>query len=71
MHTNPPDRLLRLKTVLDRTGLSRSTMYQKMDAGTFPKSVRISARCVGWRESAVEEWMRHPMFYEAADHLPE
>lgn len=71
MHTTPPDRLLRLKTVLDRTGLSRSTMYRKMDAGTFPRNVRISARCVGWRESAVEAWMRNPMFYDVGEHSQE
>lgn len=67
MHTNPPDRILRLNAVLDRTGLSRSTLYRKMQNGTFPKNVRISTRCAGWRESAVEAWMRNPMFYEAAD----
>ena len=33
-----PDRILRLKTVLERTGLSRSTMYRKMQNGTFPKN---------------------------------
>jgi prophage regulatory protein len=68
MHTNPPDRILRLNAVLDRTGLSRSTLYRKMQNGTFPKNVRISTRCAGWRESAVEAWMRNPMFYEAAEH---
>jgi prophage regulatory protein len=66
-----PDRILRLKTVLDRTGLCRSTLYRKMDAGTFPKNVRISARGVGWRESAVEAWMRNPVFYEVSEHSQE
>lgn len=65
MQTNAPDRILRLNAVLDRTGLSRSTLYRKMQNGTFPQNVRISARCAGWRESAVEAWMRNPMFYEA------
>jgi prophage regulatory protein len=63
-----PDRILRLNAVLDRTGLSRSTLYRKMQAGTFPRNVRISTRCAGWRESAVEAWMRNPMFYDTADH---
>jgi prophage regulatory protein len=43
-----PDRILRLNTVLNRTGLSRSTLYRKMQDGTFPKNVKISARCAGW-----------------------
>nr|WP_299856294.1 AlpA family transcriptional regulator [Sphingomonas bacterium] len=63
-----PDRILRLKTVLQRTGLSRSTMYRKMQNGTFPKNVQISTRCTGWRESAVDDWMRNPMFYDAGEH---
>ena len=58
--TETPERILRLKTVLDRTGLSRSTMYRKMQNGTFPKNIQISTRCTGWRESAVNEWMRNP-----------
>jgi prophage regulatory protein len=62
------DRILRLRTVLERTGLSRSTLYRKMDAGTFPRQLKIAARCAGWRESAVAEWMRNPMFYSVADY---
>lgn len=63
--TDTPDRILRLKTVLERTGLSRSTMYRKMQNGTFPKNIQISTRCTGWRESVVNEWMRNPIFYES------
>jgi prophage regulatory protein len=62
--TDTPDRILRLKTVLERTGLSRSTMYRKMQNGSFPKNIQISTRCTGWRESAVNEWMRNPIFYD-------
>lgn len=65
--TDAPDRIIRLKTVLDRTGLSRSTMYRKVDQGTFPKQVQIASRCVGWRESAVDAWLRNPMFYTVDD----
>ena len=66
--TNTPDRILRLNAVLDRTGLSRSTLYRKMQDGSFPKNIKISARCAGWRESAVEAWLRNPIFYEESDH---
>jgi prophage regulatory protein len=47
-------RILRLKSVLDRTRLSRSTLYRKIERGTFPVEVHISERCIGWRESDVE-----------------
>jgi prophage regulatory protein len=67
MTAQPPDRILRLNAVLDRTGLSRSTLYRKMQMGTFPRQVRIATRCAGWRESAVNEWMRNPVFYQVDD----
>lgn len=68
MDTQAPDRILRLKMVLERTGLSRSTLYRKIGQGSFPKQIAISARCAGWRESAVTDWMRNPMFYDVQDY---
>ena len=68
MTTDTPERILRIGTVLERTGLSRSTLYRKIHEGTFPKQVRIAVRCAGWRESAVNAWLQNPMFYGADDH---
>jgi prophage regulatory protein len=62
-----PERILRLNTVLERTGLSRSTLYRKMQAGTFPRQIAISTRCAGWRESAVKAWLHNPIFYSVED----
>ena len=59
------DRIIRLKTVLDRTGLTRSTLYRKIAEGTFPRQISISARSVGWRESSIELWITDPAGYEA------
>lgn len=59
------DRILRLNAVLDRTGLSRSTLYRRMGEGRFPKQIAISHRCAGWRESEVRKWLNNPMFYRA------
>ncbi|WP_129791751.1 AlpA family transcriptional regulator [Sphingosinicella sp. CPCC 101087] len=70
MSTEAPDRILRIHTVLERTGLSRSTLYRKIQQGTFPRQIAISTRCAGWRESAVADWMRNPMFYGVDDHAP-
>lgn len=52
-------RILRLPTVLDRTGLSRSTVYQRVAEGNFPKSVSLGARAVGWIEAEVDDWIAH------------
>lgn len=70
MTDQPPDRILRLKPVLARTGLTRSTLYRKMDQGTFPRNIKLSERCVGWRESAIADWMLNPIFYSVDDYPP-
>ena len=59
-----PERILRMRTVLERTGLSRSTLYRKMRDGTFPNQVRISEHCCGWRESAINRWIADPTVYK-------
>lgn len=59
------ERIIRLKTVLDRTGLSRSTMYRKIAEGTFPGQVPISLHGAGWYESAINRWIADPPGYRA------
>ena len=49
--------ILRLPNILARTGLSRSTIYQRVSDGVFPKPVSLGGRAVGWIESEVEEWL--------------
>jgi prophage regulatory protein len=61
------DRILRLPAVLDRTGLSRSTVYRKIQEGTFPRQVARGVRSAGWRESAVRKWMLDPTGYRTED----
>ena len=55
-----PDRIIRLRTVLARTGLSRSTLYRKIAEGTFPAQLRISVHGAGWRESEIDRWVADP-----------
>lgn len=62
-----PERIIRLKTVLHRTGLSRSTLYRKIADGTFPRQVSISIHGAGWHESAVNRWVADPANYRADD----
>ncbi|QOT71193.1 AlpA family transcriptional regulator [Sphingobium fuliginis] len=60
---NSNDRIIRLNTVLARTGLSRSTLYRKIADGTFPAQIRISVHGAGWRQSAVDRWIADPVGY--------
>ncbi|HEY0283630.1 MAG TPA: AlpA family phage regulatory protein [Rhizomicrobium sp.] len=55
------DRIVRMKTVLARTGLSRSTIYRKMTEGTFPARIKISVNGAGWRESDINRWVANPV----------
>jgi prophage regulatory protein len=55
-----PDRIIRLKTVLVRTGLSRSTIYRKIAEGTFPAQLKISTNGTGWHESDINRWIADP-----------
>ena len=51
-------RILRLPEVMDRTALSRSTIYLRVSQGVFPKPVNLGARAVGWIEAEIQEWLQ-------------
>lgn len=49
---------IRLPKVIQRTGLSRSTIYAMIGDGLFPAPVRIGKRAVAWREEDLEIWAK-------------
>jgi prophage regulatory protein len=49
--------ILRRKQVEKRTGLSRSTIYLRIQEGTFPKPINLGVRAVGWLENEIEAWL--------------
>ena len=49
--------ILRRKQVEARVGLRRSTIYQGVADGTFPRPVRLGARSVGWLAHEIERWL--------------
>ena len=52
-----PDIILRLTDVLKRTGLSRSTLYNRIARNEFPHQVSLGGRAVGWLNGEVENWI--------------
>ena len=50
-------RIIKIKEVLNMTGLGRSTMYELMAISQFPKSIPLGLRAVGWLESEIHQWM--------------
>lgn len=51
-----PEILVRLPQVEILSGLKKTSIYNGAHDGTFPKPIRISARCVAWRESDLVAW---------------
>ena len=50
------DQLLRRPEVERRIGLARSSIYRMMEAGEFPRPIRIGRRAVTWRASDLDRW---------------
>ena len=62
-------KIIRLKRVIELTGLSRSTIYDRINPKSkrydtsFPKSIKLgtshrSTGAVGWIESEIQEWIQ-------------
>jgi prophage regulatory protein len=51
-------KFLRRPEVEAATGLARSSIYERMSAGTFPKPVPLDGRSVGWVEREIDEWQK-------------
>ena len=59
--------LIRLNEILSRTGYGRTTIYRKMEDGSFPKSLKLGgtpkdpnefdSRAIAWIEDEVDQWI--------------
>lgn len=50
--------IFRRPAVEKATGLSRSSIYQMMQDGTFPRPIKLGKRAVGWRAEDLENWLK-------------
>lgn len=53
----PNNALLRMKDVIQRTGMSRATVYRRINDGEFPRQRQISRNLVGWLDHEISEWI--------------
>ena len=63
----PQKRFIHLPEVMNRTGYGRTSIYRKMEDGSFPKSVKLGSpledpnvfdsRAIAWIEDEVEQWI--------------
>ena len=59
------ERILRIPDVVERTGLSQTTIWRRERDGEFPRRRRLGENSVGWLESEVDEWLRSCPLAEA------
>ena len=50
-------KIIRVAEVLERTGMSKTTIDRLERAGKFPKRVKISDRAVGWHDTEINKWL--------------
>lgn len=49
--------ILRLQQVKQVTGLGRTSIYQMMSTGHFPRAVSLGPRAIGWRYGDIKNWL--------------
>lgn len=54
-------RILRRKDVEKKVKLCQATIYTKMNNGSFPKSIKLGPKTVGWIESEIDDWILEKM----------
>ena len=51
------DTLLTIEEVVERTRLSKPTVYKLIRQGDFPRQLRLCANKVAWLEGEVSDWI--------------
>jgi len=49
--------IIRLPQVIQKTGLSRSSIYSAIADKAFPAQLKLTQRSSGWLESEVDQWI--------------
>lgn len=49
--------MLRMPEVIQRTGLSRSTIYALMADDKFPRQIKVSKNTAAWLEHEIEDYL--------------
>ena len=53
-------RIMRIREVIEVTGLSRTTIWRRVRDDEFPVPLKLGSlktRSVGWREKDIEDWL--------------
>ncbi|MFM2589485.1 AlpA family transcriptional regulator [Vibrio sp. TBV020] len=50
-------RLIKLPEVMEKTTLSRATIYRFMSEGRFPTQITLGVKSVSWIEEEIDQWI--------------
>jgi len=50
-------RIIKLPAVKQKSGKGKTEIYDGMKDGSFPQSVSIGKRAVGWIEEEIDSWI--------------
>jgi prophage regulatory protein len=54
---NTEYQIIKLPSVINISGLSRTSIYNRIEEGTFPKQISLGERSVGWVKSEIISWI--------------
>jgi len=63
------ERILRLSSVIERLGKTRSPLYADIQAGLFVRPIKLGLRAAGWPESEVERVIQARIAGASDEHL--
>jgi prophage regulatory protein len=52
-----PRKILRIRQVCEKTGMSRAWIYGAIKSGSFPAPLRLGIRSIGWEEQGIDGWI--------------
>lgn len=53
---------LRIKDVMKKTGIAKSTIWLWVSEGKFPKPIKLSPRITVWDEKEIDNWISSFIF---------
>jgi prophage regulatory protein len=56
---------LRMKQVIERIGLSKSTIWNMIREGSFPAQVRLTPRTSAWIEEEIDQWCKERVLFSS------
>ncbi|WP_350295212.1 AlpA family phage regulatory protein [Limnohabitans sp. Rim8] len=52
-----PRKALRIKSVIERTGVSKTHLYRLINANKFPRPVKVSEGVSVWDSELIDQWL--------------